>query len=69
LRVPICREENDVTTTDIAYEVDGSTMIGRLAVPVGEGTELVGVPGIEYHQPSDERSWRAMIDLFDEVFA
>jgi dienelactone hydrolase len=38
LRVPICREENDVTTTDIAYEVDGSTMIGRLAVPEGEGT-------------------------------
>jgi dienelactone hydrolase len=27
-----------------------------------------GLPGIKYHQPSDERSWRAMIDLFDEVF-
>jgi dienelactone hydrolase len=27
----------------------------------------VGIPGIEYHQPTDERSWRAMIDLFDEA--
>jgi dienelactone hydrolase len=27
-----------------------------------------GLPGIKYHQPSAERSWRAMIDLFDEVF-
>lgn len=30
--------------------------------------ELAAVQGIEYHQPSDERSWRAMLDLFDEVF-
>jgi dienelactone hydrolase len=27
-----------MTTTDIAYEVDGATMIGRLALPAGEGT-------------------------------
>jgi dienelactone hydrolase len=26
------------------------------------------LPGIRYHQLSDERSWRAMLDLFDEVF-
>jgi dienelactone hydrolase len=32
------------------------------------GSELAGVAGIRYHQPSDERSWRAMLDLFDEVF-
>lgn len=25
-------------------------------------------PGIEYHGPTDARSWRAMLDLFDEVF-
>jgi dienelactone hydrolase len=30
--------------------------------------ELAAFPGIKYHQPSDERSWRAMLDLFDEVF-
>jgi len=31
-------------------------------------TERIDVPGVRYHQPSDERSWRAMLDLFDEVF-
>jgi len=25
-------------------------------------------PGFAYHAPTDQRSWRAMIDLFDEVF-
>jgi dienelactone hydrolase len=28
--------------------------------------ELLGMPGIAYHQPTDERSWRAMLDFFDE---
>jgi len=27
-----------------------------------------GLPGLEYHRPSAERSWRAMLGLFDEVF-
>jgi dienelactone hydrolase len=27
------------------------------------------IPGIEYHEPTDRRSWRAMLDLFAEVFA
>ncbi|MDT7560943.1 MAG: hypothetical protein QOI68_5413 [Pseudonocardiales bacterium] len=30
--------------------------------------ELRTLPGIEYQRASDERSWRAMLDLFDEVF-
>jgi dienelactone hydrolase len=30
---------------------------------------LAVVPGLEYDQLTDERSWRAMLDLFDEVFA
>ena len=25
-------------------------------------------PGFAYHEPTDRRSWRAMIDLFDEAF-
>jgi len=25
-------------------------------------------PGFAYHAPTDQRSWRAMIDLFDEAF-
>jgi dienelactone hydrolase len=28
----------------------------------------MGMAGIEYHAPTDERSWRAMVDFFDEVF-
>jgi dienelactone hydrolase len=31
------------------------------------GAARAGLPGITYHQPTAERSWRAMIDLFDEV--
>jgi dienelactone hydrolase len=27
----------------------------------------LGMPGIEYHEPTDERSWRAMLDVFDEA--
>jgi dienelactone hydrolase len=33
------------------------------------GAELDGVAGISHHQLSDERSWRAMLDLFHEVFS
>jgi dienelactone hydrolase len=29
---------------------------------------LFGRPGFSYHEPSDRRSWRAMLDAFDEVF-
>jgi len=28
--------------------------------------ELSGFPGVAYHQPTDDRSWRAMLDFFDE---
>ena len=28
---------------------------------------LAGFPGIEYHEPTAARSWRAMLDLFDET--
>jgi dienelactone hydrolase len=28
----------------------------------------LGRPGFDYHAPTAKRSWRAMIDLFDEVF-
>jgi dienelactone hydrolase len=32
------------------------------------GAELEGRPGVGYDQAADQRSWRAMLDLFDEVF-
>ena len=30
--------------------------------------DLIAIPGVKYHRQTDERSWRAMLDLFDEVF-
>jgi dienelactone hydrolase len=27
----------------------------------------MGMPGIEYHEPTDRRSWAAMLDLFSET--
>ena len=27
----------------------------------------LGMPGVEYHEPSDRRSWKAMLDFFDET--
>jgi dienelactone hydrolase len=33
------------------------------------GVGALGRPGFEYHEDTDKRSWRAMIDLFDEAFA
>jgi dienelactone hydrolase len=32
------------------------------------GVNALGRPGFEYNKSADERSWRAMLDLFDEVF-
>jgi dienelactone hydrolase len=30
------------------------------------GAENFGMPGVAYHKSADERSWRAMLDLFEE---
>ena len=34
-----------------------------------EGSGERGIAGAAYHRQSDERSWRAMLDLFDEQLA
>jgi dienelactone hydrolase len=31
------------------------------------GAGALGIPGIEYHEPSDRRSWKAMVDFFAET--
>ena len=31
--------------------------------------DLAGIPGVAYEQLTDERSWRAMLDFFDERLA
>ena len=33
--------------------------------PAADGTQM---PGVLYHEPTDRRSWAAMVDLFAEVF-
>ena len=33
-----------------------------------EQAGLMGRPGIEYHAPTDARTWRVMLDLFEERF-
>jgi dienelactone hydrolase len=33
------------------------------------GAETIGMPGIRYHEPTDRRSWQAMVDLFEEALA
>ncbi len=33
------------------------------------GVGALGREGFEYHEDTDKRSWRAMLDLFDEAFA
>jgi dienelactone hydrolase len=30
--------------------------------------DSAGIPGIAFHGPTDERTWRAMLDFFDEQF-
>ena len=32
------------------------------------GADRDGRPGVAYDQAADQRSWRAMLDMFDEVF-
>jgi dienelactone hydrolase len=34
-----------------------------------ERADELGFPGIAYHGPTDARSWRAMLDVFDEVLS
>ena len=44
----------------ILYGGAGHSFTNPAANPLGR-------PGFDYHAPSDKRSWRAMLDLFDEA--
>ncbi|MEJ0001519.1 MAG: dienelactone hydrolase family protein [Verrucomicrobiota bacterium] len=33
------------------------------------GVDAMNVPGVKYNAPADRRSWQAMRDFFDEIFA
>jgi hypothetical protein len=54
-----------VTTTDIAYDVGGSTMIGRLALPEGDGTRPAVLIAHEGNGLDDYQKQRA--DRFAEL--
>jgi dienelactone hydrolase len=61
--------ERDMRAAGVGWRMN---LYGRAAHsfthPRAGDPELRTLPGIEYHRASDERSWRAMLDLFDEVF-
>jgi len=57
-------------------EMDAAGVDWRMTVYGGAGHSFtnpgvgaLGRPGFEYHEDTDKRSWRAMLDLFDEAFA
>ena len=61
--------------TDFEAEMRGGGVDWRMALYGGAkhsftnpDAAAAGMPGIEYHAPSDRRSWQGMIDLFDETF-
>lgn len=51
-----------------AAEVDWRMNIygGAVHSFTNPNADVSGFPGVAYHQPTDERSWRAMLDFFDE---
>ena len=42
---------------------------GRPAQLHAPRADRAGLPGVAYDEVADRRSWRAMLDLFDEVFS
>jgi dienelactone hydrolase len=56
-------------------EMDAAGVDWRMNVYGGAGHSFtnpnvgaLGMPGFDYHEPTDRRSWAAMLDFFDEVF-
>jgi dienelactone hydrolase len=59
--------EEEMGATDIDWRVN--LYGGAVHSFTDEGAGQNGIDGTAYHRPTDERSWRAMLDLFDEKFA
>jgi len=58
-------KEMDAAGVDWRMTVYGQAGHSFTNPTVGE----MGMPGFDYHEATDKRSWRAMLDLFDEAFA
>jgi dienelactone hydrolase len=58
--------EREMTQADVDWRM---TLFGQAAHSfTNPDADATIMPGLAYHALSDERSWRAMIDLFDETF-
>ncbi len=67
-----------VTSGALAYDADGETMIGRLALPAGDNARhrftdpeaaSAGNPALAYNALAAERAWHAMLDHLRDSFA
>jgi dienelactone hydrolase len=56
--------EQEMRTADVDWRIN--IYGGALHSFTNPNAALSGFPGVAYHQPTDERSWRAMLDFFDE---
>ena len=57
--------EDEMRAGDVDWRVN---VYGRAVHSfTNQRADDLGFPGIAYHGPTDARSWRAMLDVFDEV--
>jgi dienelactone hydrolase len=56
--------EQEMRATDVDWRMN--IYGGAVHSFTNPNAELSGFPGVAYHQRTDERSWRAMLDFFDE---
>ncbi|MBO0729082.1 MAG: dienelactone hydrolase family protein [Acidimicrobiaceae bacterium] len=58
--------EQEMTAAEVDWRIN--VYGGAVHSFTNPNAEMMGLPGVGYHQPTDERSWRAMLDFFDEQF-
>lgn len=58
--------QNEMRTANVDWRLN--LYGGAVHSFTNELADSVGMPAIKYHAATDARSWRAMLDLFDEVF-
>lgn len=59
--------EDEMRPTDVDWRMN--VYGGAVHSFTNDRADELGFPGIAYHGPSDARSWRAMLDVFDEVLS
>jgi dienelactone hydrolase len=56
--------EQEMRAADVDWRVN--IYGGAVHSFTNPNAKATGFPGVAYHQATDERSWRAMLDFFDE---